>query len=53
MEKGRNACQHSVTLCEERIQEILAEAVCGGVYNERWLEKRYKELVWKNVEDSQ
>ena len=44
MEKGRNACQHSVTLCEERIQEILAEAVCDGVYNETVIREKVQRI---------
>lgn len=44
MEKGRNACQHSVTLCNERIQVILAEAVCDGVYKETVIKEKVQRI---------
>lgn len=44
MEKGRNARQYSVTLRDEWIQAILAEAVCGDVYNETMIREKVQRI---------
>lgn len=44
MEKGRDTCQRSVTLKDEQIKEMLAKAVCEGVYDESTVKEKVKRI---------
>lgn len=40
IEKGKAACNDSVTVKEEKLKELLTENVCSGNYNEDVVRKR-------------
>lgn len=44
MEKGKEACRLSPTLQDEQIKRILADALCGGSYDEKIVRQRVRRI---------